>query len=417
MKGKLGSSEYFILSMKAKELIEKAVIPSEIEGWKDTSIEEMEQREINYTRVKNQIAPYLALDKDRFFGAIIMMAKNFDPACFEPIADVALKGMLNLYKMQAQLMGFLTLSGGETLIPLDGQHRLKAIKFAIEGKDQNGKPIDGFMPNSSVSNDDVTVLLIPYDDKKARKIFTRVNKYARPTTKGQDLVTDDEDVVAVLSRKIANDPSIMGARLVKYKANTLGDTERYFTTLAALADCNEAILNAHFPGKMERVNRARPPLAAMVPMYETRLHKVWSFLVKKIKWFSLALEDKSELGDAKRQEIREKYLLGKPMPQVCLVAAFARLTAPDTNLSYQEAADKLNKVNWEKGAAEWDRILLSSGKILTAKTNKNLVTEILYYRAGGKLTKDAEKSLLARYRAQFPEDERDKKASKLPPLL
>ena len=105
------------------------------------------------------------------------------------------------------------------------------------------------------------------------------------------------------------------------------------------------------------------------------------------------------------------------MPQVCLVAAFARLTAPDTNLSYQEAADKLNKVNWEKGAAEWDRILLSSGKILTAKTNKNLVTEILYYRAGGKLTKDAEKSLLARYRAQFPEDERDKKASKLPPLL
>jgi len=412
MKGKLGSTNYFILAMKAKELVEKTVIPSEMKGWKNMQLEEREQRDINYTRVKNQIAPYLVSDADRFFGALIVMAQNFDPTNFEPIADVATKGLPNLYKTQAQLMGFLTLTGGEVLIPLDGQHRLKAIQFAIEGRDEKNKPIAGLSPSSTLPNEDVTVILIPYDDKKARKIFTKVNKYARPTTTGQNLVTDDDDIIAVLSRAIANDQSIIGADLVKYKSNTLNDREGYFTTLATVAECNVKILEAHFPGE---VDRTRPTESAKKMLYEQKVREVWSFLVENINLFSNALEDKDEIGDAKRREIREDYLLGKPVPQVCLLDAFVRLTVPDTNLSHENAAKKLNAVDWRKDAGEWDRLFMSGGKLLTK--NKKLVTEILYYRAGGKLEEEAKGELLGKYRALFPEDERDKKAKTLPPLL
>ena len=67
MRGKFGSTEYFIITMPAKELTEKLTVGSDLEEWPDLSIEEKYQREINYTRVKNYIAPYLMNDKDRFF--------------------------------------------------------------------------------------------------------------------------------------------------------------------------------------------------------------------------------------------------------------------------------------------------------------------------------------------------------------
>jgi len=412
LKCKLGSTDYFVLTLTAKDLAARAIIPTAIAGWENPTLEEREQRDINYACVKNQIAPYLVSDADRFFGAFILVAQNFDPENFEPVERFSKDRMPRLYKTQAQLMGFLTLTGGELLIPLDGQHRLKAIQFAIYGRDEKKKPIEGFSPSSTLPNEDVTVILIPCEDKKARKIFTKVNKRAKPTTTGQNLVTDDDDIIAVLSRGIANDQSVIGADLVKYKSNTLNDQEGYFTTLATVAECNVKILEAHFPGEVDRV---RPTEDAKKMLYEQKVREVWSFLVENIDWFSNALDDKDKTGNEKRREIRAEILLGKPVPQVCLVNAFVRLTASETNLSYAAAAKKLNAVTWAKTAPEWDRLFVAGGRLLTK--NKKLVTDILYYRAGGKLTEEAKGELLGRYRALFPEDERDQKAGALPPLL
>lgn len=414
MKGKLGSTDYFILAMKAKELVEKTIIPSEMEGWENMTLEEREQRDINYTRVKNQIAPYLASDQDRFFGAIILTAKNFDPSNFEPIADVATRGLPNLYKTQAQLMGFLTLTGGEELIPLDGQHRLKAIQFAIEGKDEKMKPIDKFSPCSDLANEDVTVILVPYDQRKSRKIFTRVNKYAKPTTTGQNLVTDDDDIVAVLSRLIANKQNIIGSHLVNYKSNTLSDNDPRFTTLATLAECNQAILESHFPpGK---IDRSRPPETDQARLYEQKILQVWEFLTEHIDLFSQALDDKDEQGNDKRREIRKDYLLGKPVAQFCLVKTFAILTTLEKGaISDIVVAERLNAIDWRKSAPGWDRLFMSGGKIITK--NKKLVIEILCYRAGQPLNAEQKEELLAKYRSLFPDEEKDAKANELPPLL
>ena len=389
MKGKLGSTEYFVLAMKAKALIEKAIIPSEMDGWDAMSLEEREQRKINYARVKNQIAPYLVRDEDRFFGAIILAAQHLDPTSFEPIADVATKGLPNLYKTEARLMGFLTLQGNEVLIPLDGQHRLKALQFALEGKDEKSRNIKTFKPDSSLADEDITVILVPYEIKKSRKIFTKVNRYAKPTTTGQNLVIDDDDIVAVLSRMVANDVGIIGANLVNADSNTLSDRTGYFTTLAAIAECNLAILEANFPGKIDRTAPIEDHNKRT--LYEDKVRQTWAFLVENIELFADALEDKESSGDNKRREIREDYLLGKPVPQVCLVKTFVRLTTQG-NMALSKAANKLNAVDWRKDADLWDRVLMSGGKILTK--NKKLATDLLYYIVGGRLDEEEKSNLL-----------------------
>jgi DNA sulfur modification protein DndB len=74
MRGKIGSIEYFVAMMKASEVVNSIRIPKEMPDWDHMSIEERYQREINYKRVKEQIAPYFANDPDRFFNALIVEA-------------------------------------------------------------------------------------------------------------------------------------------------------------------------------------------------------------------------------------------------------------------------------------------------------------------------------------------------------
>ena len=135
MKARMGNTDYFVLSMKAGELADKVKIPREMDEWAALTIEERYQRDLDYSRVKNQIAPYLANNQSRFFGAVILAAMNFDSDdAFEQLGEVTTRQLPRMYKNNAESLGFLTFKGGEVLVPLDGQHRLKAIQFAVSEK-------------------------------------------------------------------------------------------------------------------------------------------------------------------------------------------------------------------------------------------------------------------------------------------
>ncbi len=356
---------------------------------------------------KKQIAPYLANDDSRFFGAIIVAAMNFNEEdIFEPLAAVITKGLPNKYRADAADMGFLTFKGGEVLVPLDGQHRLKAIEFAVTGRDERGRPIADFKPCTHLAQEDVTVILVPYEPKKARKIFTRVNRYARPTTAGQNIVTDDDDILAVLTREVAND--LIGGRLTKYSSNTLTTKDPEFTTLAIVYNCNEAIITNSFPGG--KPDTTQLPEASTIKLYRNKVREVWQALLENIEVFADALSDKEETGDDKRREIRKTNLLGKPVGQECLVRAFLRLTGPPNNMGDEKACERLNALPWsitEENLKVWQRVLWAGGvdgKIITK--NRALATNLIAYLADEKITDEKKAALLKEYRGLFPEAER-----------
>ena len=179
MRGKFGSTEYFMLTMKANDVASRLTILKEIPEWGDLDTEERSQREINYNRVRKHIAPYLAHDPDRFLGALIVAVLNPDGMDFEPAKLVPSK-VSNLYATAARSFGFVTLEGGEVLVPLDGRHRLAAIQFALSGKDEKQRDIEGVSPNAQLANDDVLLVLLRHDDpQRIRKIFNKVNRHAK----------------------------------------------------------------------------------------------------------------------------------------------------------------------------------------------------------------------------------------------
>ena len=408
MKGRLGDTDYFVLSMKAQELVDRVRIPARLKEWGDLSIEERYQRDISYQRVRTQIAPYLASDESRFIGAMIVTAMNFGGAVFEPLSEIAAKGLPGPYRTDAANMGFLTLTGGEMFVPLDGQHRLKAMEFALSGRDEKGHDISGLAPCGDLAMEDVAVILVPFDAEKARKIFTNVNRRARASTTGRNILTDDDDMVAVLTREVAND--LIGGRLARFESNTLRPKDPEFTTLAIIYHCNEEIVTRNFfpRGRPDRTRRPKPPRQEL---WRMKVSEVWRAVLDGIEVFADALADRSESGDEKRWEIRSANLLGKPVVQECVIRAFIRLTGPPTNMVAEDACKKLNRLPWsiseENLQSVWQRVLWSGGvdgKVVTK--NRRLATELIAYLAGERLSEDAIDELREDYRAQFPEDER-----------
>ena len=407
IEGKLGSTKYYVVTMKASEVVSKIRIPKEVEGWEDLDIENRYQREINDLRVKRDIAPYLANDKDRFFGSLLVAMQHADQITFEPLTDVAAK-LPVAYKTPAAGAGFLTLKGGEVMFPIDGQHRLRAIKYAIDGRDSAGKDLD-LTPSTGLAQDDVVVVLFKFETEISRKIFSKVNRYAKTTTKAQNLITDDDDVIAVITREIAND--VIDARMVNFKSNTLSNRAVEFTTLATLYDCIDYIISADH-GK---VDKSIPPDPQKKKLLYISAEQVIQTLVNKIEHFQTMLTGTSGTGDEKRREMRQETLLSKPISQLCLVRAFVNIqhskTSDNRTPTEDEICEKLNQIDWDMKNPSWQKILMNGNKIMAGKGTVNLATEFIVYLAGFLPTNQVD-DLFEKYLNSFTEEERKHKSLK-----
>lgn len=408
--GRIGTTDYWVTTMKAKEVCEKLVIPKDMEGWEDLSLEERYQRDISLNRVKKEIAPYFSNDKDRFTGSIIAAIQNDENVTFERVTEVASR-MPALYQKSASGLGLLTLSGGEVLVPLDGQHRTKAFKYAITGKDDQNRDIEGVDGDPDLGKEDIVVILVRYDARRSRRIFNKVNRYARPTSKGQNLITDDDDVVAVLVRQEVVG-QLINARLVSITSASLNVKAPEFTTLATLYEGSLDILKAKGHPKF-----AQRPDAAKEKVLKAELVDTWSALVEGLNTFRLAVDDPAETGDDKRREIRRDSILGKPIGQLATVRASMELRYGTRHgLPMHGVVERLNAVPWSVTEPLWQGVLMSGTKMRSGKTAATLAADLIAYVAhADNWENDEAESLLERIRDNLTEDEAAK--YELPPPI
>ena len=135
--GRLGNTKFFETTMKVRDLVHAVRPPREMDEWTTFSIEERMQRDPDEKRIKAQLAPYIAKNEDRFFGSIIVLVYK-GKIIFEPMSDLTSK-VPAAYRQNAQRIGFITIDGG-TLIVLDGQHRLLALRMVQQGKSMVSSP-------------------------------------------------------------------------------------------------------------------------------------------------------------------------------------------------------------------------------------------------------------------------------------
>ena len=391
LRGKFGRIEYWVSTIHIAELVAKIQMPQDMDGWDDLSIEDKYQREVNLARIEKKIAPYFAKDEDRFSGALVLAIRNPDNLVFESISGFSGDYKVPLSHQGAyQDMGFLTLSGEEMLVPIDGQHRAKAFKFAMNGKDDNGRAIAGIKGNTSLAKDQAAVILMRFDKYTSRRVFNKINRYAKPTQAGDNLITDDDDAVAVITRAMVQKNGVLPPRLVRLRGNTLSQKAPEFIPLATFYAANLAIAEEQpGKGKPAQMTEDQRELA------EEGIRDVWALLLSHIDLFERAVRDSTKEGDGVRIEIRKETLLGKPIGQLALVRAFLLMRKRCEGVSDSTLCERLNHIDWRMNIPMWESVLVApNGRVMSGKTTVNRAALFIAHLGGVPLTADERRGLL-----------------------
>ena len=361
IKGQLGNTEFFETTMKVRDLVKSVRAPREMDGWANFGVEERMQRDADLPRIKKQLAPYIARNADRFFGSVIVLVYKGD-VMFEPMADVA-KGVPAAYRQNAHRIGFLTIDGG-TLVVLDGQHRLLALEMVLKGDMEGPHAAD-------VVNDEVCVIFIKHEnDVKTRRIFNTVNRYAKQTSRGDNIITSEDDGYAIVARRLLRDEAPLGSRtysdkrenVVEWRNNTLGARSTSLTTISVVYETVKLVLEAR---DVARLNVQERPDEEDIETYTDHASEVWTALLEGMDDYQTALEDLRKIP-ALRKDDAETALLFKPAAQIALVDGILRAIELG-GLSLQDAVARANQVhNWSMDADMWRDLIIKSGGTIDA---------------------------------------------------
>lgn len=400
-KAKIGSTEYYIAKMTVEDIVNSVGLAIELPEWKDMTPDEKMQREPDIKRVVNEICPYFIEDKDRFFGSLIVdIYTGYDNVVFEPITKFVEQDKLAAaHNIALQNAGFLTLPGKERLIALDGQHRLLAMKLCLKGASAisvamigNKKMTPQMMalePHPELAEEEVSVIFVEHENNlKIRKIFNKVNKYARQTGRGQNIITSDDDVYASIARRLFAEGEVLHKigknELVNWSSNTLSQRSKQLTTVSALYTIAETI------------SKDRGWSAKVMPSDDDAIEEVfeentdfWKQLLEGMSVYKeyLALTK----IDKPISQLREDNLLMKPVTHMALahVAYFAK----QKGVEWSDVVTKLDKVDWSMDNSVWFNILVipaKKKKVITGKESIRAAGLVISYMVMGDIMTHAE---------------------------
>lgn len=381
----MGSTTYYQTTMSARELANSVRPARESDEWASASIEERMQRDLNMSRVKSQIVPYLAEHADRLFGSFVVLVNKENSIEFESLTDVA-KDLPGAYRKSGQDLGFITIDKGE-LIALDGQHRLMAFREVI------GAPSDYGDQARNVPDDEVCVLLIEFESaQKTRRIFNKINRHAKPTGKSDNIVTSEDDGFAIVTRRLLDREreAPLAAReledgslreLVNWTSTTLTRKSDRITTLAVVYEAVSRILT--FEG-YRGFSEKETPTAPEESLLEEAYGKVaaWFDCVLTMDAFRHALENPQDVPEIRYSPDHEHGLLLRPVGQIALFLGLVKaLERSNTSLSLEEVVARANKINWAASPTSmWrDTILRIDGRMVARKEAYELASDLIAY--------------------------------------
>ncbi len=129
----------------------------------------------------------------------------------------------------------LTLSGKEKLFAIDGQHRTKAIK-------------DGIKEKEGLHNEEITVIFLAHKNTpdgltRTRRLFSTLNRYAKPVSKSEIIAIDEEDNCAIITRNLVEDFSLLQGIIQFNQTRSISvNNMTAFTNIIVLYDFVTAIL-------------------------------------------------------------------------------------------------------------------------------------------------------------------------------
>ena len=381
IRGTIGDWVYYSGVMTFKQISDN-VTASINDLYKTTCLDELLQRALtsNYESIRD----YILKDNERFFNAVILAIYDGNPQWLEV--------EFNEEESEYTNVGFLQFSGEEIIFPVDGQHRVAGIAAAIAD-------------NPALAIEQVPVIFIAHsnDDqgmKKTRKLFSTLNRRAKPVGQNENIALDEDDISSIITRDLVQDfPLCMGANIV----NSLGkqiqsSNEEAFTSLITLYQCVELLVK-HKLGERGIKGKRYSDYKLYRPK-DDEIAELKAYILGVFEAFAehtdVIREYVSLTGATKAQRFRNSAggnLLFRPIAITEYFEAAYLLCQRGGANTYAEAFGLLNAVELNIAKQPWLGLVWDGTKIIN-RASKTVIRTLLLFMANASVMSQHEQDKL-----------------------
>ena len=375
IRGKMGGREYYVGTMTFQDVAAKVQFFDQLKESAD--LDEMLQREIQ--RRSEDMTAYLLQQDERFYGALIVAAWGGNPNYIK--VKMEDHPLLN----DDFEFGILKFDNKVSYFALDGQHRLKSIQDAIQEK-------------NSLRSEEISVVFVTHErteegNVKTRRLFHTLNKYAKPTTTGENVAIDEDNVVSISTRMLLKSGMrILDPKYIELRRKNLTKTQTdKFTSLAALYDFNLAVLDTVYPFTKVYL-RFRPDGMDVENIYNA-ISSLWIEIRNRFPSIDDVEKERSNPGEVREPDgVPEAgHLLFRPLGLriygAIVATAAEELGGVPIDLGseldpsvWSRALDRIERLPMAMGELPWQGTILRGGRIATG--GRILASRLACYMLG-----------------------------------
>ena len=397
LRGIMGNRAYYSCLMSLRELATRVNYAKEIHS--NRSLSDMIQRALEDKRSR-QIAAYLQDRSDRFFNSLVVAVYDGEPN-WHPLSDVKSRyaqGSLELSEGTIQSVGFLTLRGDEKLFALDGQHRLAGIKRAIRGR-------------MVESDDEVSVIFLGHKNtcdglEATRRLFTTLNKTAKPISKNAVIALDEDDVLAICVRRLIEYSRFFQGKNAAFvgSSNMPPSNKHSLTTIGNLYDVLGILFSSaktdvrKTKAELKRAGSSDAELSRYVDL-ATRLFAAGEAYMEELGEYFQSNEKGPVV--ARYRGPHGGSVLFRPVGLEIFTYVIARLT---DGMSLEDAVGKASRLPRTLSEFPYSGLLWDGNTRTVSSTHKVLIRDLLLYMVGAGSMEFTEK-LREKYRRTTGEED------------
>jgi len=393
LKAKMGDNIYYISYLNMKEIAGRVSFAEEIH--ENKNLGELIQRRV--TDRSSGIAAYLRTQPQRFFNALIIGVYGGSPHWYE--LSIGKSGLLDPDELPLSAqgsLGILSLNGKEKLFAIDGQHRVAGIKEALAGG-HNPKLYDEEVSTIFLSAD----VTKPSGLERTRRLFSTLNRYAKPVDMMDIIALDEDDAVAIVTRKLMEEhPLFKDYRISVTKGKSIPVTDnKCFTNITAFYEVNDIILANESSNAWKNFKRSRPSNSKLMRLYK-KSTQFWNSMVHYFPSLAEVQNNTAEKGVSGRFRHRNGgHILFRTVGLLSMARAIK--IAASTGGSRDSWIKKFSNVQLDLATEPWLGLLWDpiEKTMIVRKENQNTATALLLYMIGVDLkeAKTSEKRLRERY--------------------
>lgn len=368
IKGKIGDTVYYTANLtfqQVNQLIKK--VDQELHT--STSLREEIQRSLsdNYIKIKQ----YILNDPEHFFNALVLAVYDGQPIWTEIRYELEDEWYHNV--------GVLHFNGEENIFPVDGQHRVEGIKAALKERPE-------------LASETVSVILIghsttPIGMRKSRKIFSTLNRYAKPVRLGDIIALDEDDIVAIATREMLETyPLFQGDRMKATNTKSIPTNDKSsFTSLITLYECHLELFQLYFYGTTVTANKVKTILKKRPD--DNTISSFISYLIVFWDSFQSSFTELHEYLSRETATAANDYrdmqtggnIIFRPVSLLQMIKAIAYVKTVNHNISTLDILSRYNAIDRNVSSGLWTNIIWNANTKKMIVNNQILLKYLFVY--------------------------------------